>query len=308
MNGGRCLDNCCRLLALKKAFLLVAVGLFFQPSIAQADDNQLRRPTASSSTSPNRSAPSNVVHKFGAPLSGSSRQGLNVRSLKGTMEPKYDSARASSPARLVGRIEELANAAPISPLRESSLEEHVAKQGSYPAEFKGLWSGPFVIIEAPGKAGDMVYPGRHGNGKVGFVQNSDGVTDVDPLPIVFFEITEEERVRRHLPQADKPQQFWIGFAEAKDVQLGDGSRKTSHNVRNEIKMLPDHTLQQQILERSQIYSPRTQQTFDAGRESVFQFRRLKPNLLDVYLAAVEYKKDGTLMSRIIMHGQLARSN
>ncbi len=230
------------------------------------------------------------------------------------LTPQLDTHSVPKPL-LIGRISEIAQQAPLSPLSESpqpgteiSSTEPVR---SYPANYEGLWSGTFVVEQITGGAKDgdsILYPGRTGNGRVGFVRSHrDTGTEVDPLPIVFFELTEENKMHLNIPVTQKHVQAHVGFGEAHNAVLGSGAIKNSHIVKNVIKMLSNgKSMEQQIVEESQIYSPRTQKTFSAARESIFQFSPLSANMMDAYLAAVEYTKDGSLMSKMMLHGRLMR--
>ncbi len=237
-------------------------------------------------------------------LDGVEAQGNKIEKRKfQQMTPIQDKAK---PTVLIGRIQEIASPTPRMP--EAAKNEVVDlgrlppaqnNPNTYPADFQGLWSGDFVVTKIPGATasnGSILYPGRIGSGQVGFSKSADSHIIVDPLPIVYFETTTHGRVH-------------VGFGTANHVHLTDGSLKDATILSNKIRLLSDgHTIEQQIFEESEFYRPRTHERFKAARESVFQFSKEKSGILDVNLAAVEYKRDGTIMSRIIMHGRLFRQN
>lgn len=232
-----------------------------------------------------------------------------------SMSPVLDT-RITPPARLIGRISEVANPEPKSPLLKSQPETGQSRTGrllqSYPPAWSGLWSGDFVVEQAGGGSKDnaatVLYPGKVGNGKVGFIKSAAGGTTVDPLPIVFFELTEANKRHMNIPLDQQDVRVHVGFGEAHDAVLGSGDIKNSHIVKNVIHLLSNgKSIEQQIVEESRIYSPRTKETFSAARESIFQFSPVSPGVMEVYLAAIEYTKEGRLMSKMMMRGKLQQS-
>src|SRR5262249_20662660 len=146
---------------------------------------------------------------------------------------------------LIGRIQQVAEPNPVSPLlhRENPQPDHAggalhgqASKRSYPTDFRGLWAGPFVVLQMSGetKEGDVLFPGRMGDGKVGFVEGKDKETDVSPLPIVYFQLTDENKMHLHIP-LEQAAKAWVGFEEAHNVTLGSGAIKNSQIVSNVIR-------------------------------------------------------------------------
>lgn len=229
---------------------------------------------------------------------------------------------------LIGRIEQIAASDKLmNPLyaggNGNALFDHRSKSDTgndyvtvhgYPAEFVGIWSGKFTVVQnnnCTPSNDPLLYPGREGTGTLGFSQDQNKLAALKNLPIVFFELKPADKKYINISDAAfaSHPRVHIGFGEAHNAVLGDGSIKNSRNVTNKIQQLREKSaMEQQILEVSEIFQPKTQKTFSAIREAVFQFAPLPNNLLDVYLAAVEYKIDGTCLDKVLLHGVLKKED
>jgi hypothetical protein len=223
----------------------------------------------------------------------------------------------SEPPRLRNTAPKLSTPKPPLAQKPSAPDKAAKELTAYPSGFEGEWIGPAAIDQhvfseavqelAPQQAAadiGFLYPGRIGICSVSFQSTQAGVTLKDWPRVTFHLVQADSRfVGKDLQPGA---QLFVGTAPAHDVILGDGSTKNSQQLFNKLTQYKIGVVEQDFGEVSQTQSKRQVQQIIESRENVIYYSVLDDDRMYIYIAQVDYLKDGAFKSKLLMHGILRR--
>ncbi len=193
----------------------------------------------------------------------------------------------------------------------------------------------FDATEASQEA-ELLKPGKEGQVSFNFSSGGSRRIQLEPTQVIFTAPMDESRYRQSMQQMQQQMQQMMpglqeSFGNALNSDMGmqmmktipymyalhlgnlthgtgvTGNRLESQVLSNNIKILPSGALEQQIVTYNEDESASTGKRHFNYCESVLRFTRINREQLYVQAASVDYDRQGTFESKVVLYGTISRA-